>query len=145
MLTGFQQKLVSPSLSYSTAFSALSKDSGICRAFRFHLFSLYDPLKRQNPLNNQFFLFVYKHSVRPSGRNWLVRLYLKFSANLYASHFSRSDSGLCIYDFSSNFSILNNSPWITVPIQSWRRWYFILYQFAAFAYYANNSFFSVTT
>ena len=51
---GYRQQLVSLSPSCSRTSSAFWRSLDVCRIFRFRLFSLNDPMKRQNPLDDNF-------------------------------------------------------------------------------------------
>ena len=95
----------------------------------FTFFQFYSVIIRDRKVHNSasslffffllfFLLLTITRSCRLAEIRWSICI-SKSRRSLYVS-FSRRDTGLCIYHLFvwSNFNFLNNSQWITLPIQS---------------------------
>ena len=115
-------------ISCSRVFQFSSKVEVLIILFAF--FQFYSVVCRNSKVHNSassLFLLIIIRSGRLAEIRWSVCI-LKSQRRLCVS-FSRTESGLCIYHWFvwSNFNVLHNSQWITLPTQS----FLGLYSFCA--------------
>ena len=106
-------------------FLILLQDLGIYLSFHFPSVLPHGQPERQSPLFGRFyFLFIYLFflTINRSGRLTEIgrHVCISKSQRIFCVSFSRTDSGLSIYQFFvwSNFNFLHYSLWITLPTQS---------------------------
>ena len=100
-------------------FNSLARSRYLSFLSHFFNFTLWSAGKAKSTnLQVLFFFFVNYYEVWSSGRDLVIRLYLKKSLRNLRVSFSRTDVGFCIYHLFvwSNYNFLRSSQWIIIII-----------------------------